>query len=172
MPVTRRRIGWLDLAAAAVLLVAAGLWTLNQQVSPYPAAPTGVKGQAERRVAPAPAQPEPPAKPSAAPAIFAIELTPLAVRSAGDAPRFTIPAETELVELALESPESWRSTSALSVTVATLSGHDVWHGAATPAGLVAHARLPANALSPEDYIVTVSDGRVATRYFLRIRSVR
>jgi hypothetical protein len=168
-PATRERTGWFALAAAAVLVVAAGFWVLNQRVAPPSPAPTAAGRPASQPSAPAPSEV---GQPAAAPVIFAIELTPLAIRGAGDTPRFTIPAGTDLVELALDAPEGSRSGSALSVTVATVSGDEVYRGPATAAALSARARVPANALPPDDYIVTLRVGRVETRYFLRIRAPR
>lgn len=168
-PGTRGRTSWLPLAAAAVLVVAAGFWILNQRVAPPSPPPAADRRPASQPAAPAPTDV---GSPAVAPVIFAIELTPLAVRGAADTPRFTIPAGTDLVELALDAPEGSRSGSALSITVATVSGDEIYRGAATPAGLSARAQVPAKILPPDDYIVTLRDGRVETRYFLRIRASR
>ncbi|MGE5814881.1 MAG: hypothetical protein ACM36C_10375, partial [Acidobacteriota bacterium] len=55
------------------------------------------------------------------------------------------------------------------VTVATVSGDEVWRGPAKHDRLLAHAHVPAKTLRPDDYIVTLHAGQSEARYFLRIR---
>ena len=99
-------VGWLPLAAAAVVLIAAGTWWAFD-VS---------RGRLARDRPQVTASSAPTAPARSSPRVFAVSLSPGAVRSAGDAAGIAVPDGTDLVELgskaspatvASSAPERW-----------------------------------------------------------------
>lgn len=165
-----RQPKWLALAAAAVLLLAAGVWLLGERgtrgrdvpLSTTAAPPTTPPVSSQPDRGQAPKQPAPP-KPS----VFAIELTPLALRSGGETPRLIVPPDTAMVELRLSQDPAVPVGTGITVTVAAVSGDEIWRGAGTRDAEAVRVRLPASKLPADDYIVTLH-AREPIRYFLRV----
>ncbi len=162
-PVRSQRLPVRWLAAAAVLLIAAGVvWMIAPRATQ--------DGQPK----------SPSARSTTAPRVFAVTLTPATVRGENATPPIVIPPSADIVTLDLEGPRD-PSIAAMSAVISTVGGDRVWEGAVDapgtlPAGLSGHASVPASPLRPDDYIVVVSGTdrggieRELNRYFLRVRS--
>jgi hypothetical protein len=165
-----RAFPWAAAAAAAVLATAASLWLLQ---------PSSDEGDAALRDSPAassvPGEPGP-----GAPRVFAVTLSPVAVRSSSEAPPVIPPSGTDILALHLEGdPGSQRLTRGRAV-IQTVDGGNVWEGAIgsaaeLPAGIVARVDVPAATLPVNDYVLTLFEMDAAgvdqerQRYFLRVR---
>lgn len=163
---------WLA-AAAALLLVTAGLWTGARIVSRRDAPHHQAAGSPPPGAAkPVPQTPGEPAQPStpALPRIVAVALSPLALRSPGESPRAIVPEGTDQVDLRFEIQPGAAPSPGSTVAVATVSGEEVWHGRAMRDGNTLHALVPASVLRPDDYIVTLRGRAEDSRYFLRVRA--
>jgi len=178
---SREQPYWWLAAAAAVLLTIAGTWMFLPRrpsrtvaETPLPAAPnvptaTGAapSGRAETPGA-------------RSPQVFAVSLSPAAVRSASTTAAIVMPPGTDVVGLRLEGEGAPTMISNARVAIRTVSGVEIWHGPATatdqPPGIVARADVPARLLHVDDYLVVLfgtdrsGDERERYRYFLRIRS--
>lgn len=152
-------------AAAALLVLAVGLWMAGRQRSeaPVSAGRTQSGGSAVPR-SQAPRRYEPSAPPAAS--VLAVELSPLSLRSAGQAPPVVIPAGTDLVDLRFEHDTEVAPPAQGTVIVTTVDGAEAWRGPLAMDAAVPHVRVPASALAPNDYLVNV-DG--LGRYVLRVR---
>jgi hypothetical protein len=154
------------LAIAATLLMAAGvLWRV-------------VPRRAENSGAP-PERPVTSALPEQR--IFAVSLSPIAVRSAGNSQNVVIPAGTDVIALQLEGDTAPAKAGNARAVIQTVAGDAIWQGPASstpdlPAGVIARFDVPASRLGVDDYIVVLleSDGgnaeRERNRYVLRLRS--
>ncbi len=110
--------------------------------------------------------------------MFAVSLSPVAVRSASATPAVIVPKGTDVVVVHLEGEGAPIVRGRGSIR--TVSGDSIWDGPATPppngpSGIVARLDVPSARLPADDYIVTlhVTDGNGAeherARYFLRVR---
>jgi hypothetical protein len=161
------------LAAAAIVILAAGIWSVTVfrraadgrplQTVAAPSAPT-----ASARAA----------HPS--PRIVAVSLFPDAVRSAGAAPAIVVPDGTDLVQLNLGAEPGGAPVDRARAVIRTVAGEEVWTGSAAapsdlPAGVVARVDVPAARLRADDYVLTLfttaADGveRERDRYYMRVR---
>jgi hypothetical protein len=165
MPERVRMHSFRYLAVAATLLISvAVLWRVlprrpeSARVLERPPAPA----QIERRV-------------------FAVSLSPIAVRSDTNSQSVVIPSGTDAVALQLESDSGPSKAANARVVVQTVAGDEVWRGPASstsdlPAGVIARIDVPASRLSVDDYIVVLLEGdagnaeRERNRYVLRVRS--
>jgi hypothetical protein len=168
------------LAAALVLFAAGSLWVFTSS--------RGEREAVVERSAPtvstspsssAPGLPgQPPTSAPAALTVFAVSISPVAVRSAAEAPAVILPAGADIVALSLEGEPGGRAGGRGSIR--TVSGDEIWQGPATvtgdlPAGVIARIDVPAARLPADDYVVTLfgTDGagaeRELSRYFLRVR---
>lgn len=154
------------LPVAAALLLAVGSWFFQRQDT------TDVAVD-DTPSAPAPSPPEAPA-PRVEPRVFAMSLVPSATRAPDDNVALVIPDGIDVVSLTLQG-ERVPDAGDLQVVVRTVPGQEVWRGAATgprddEIGVSARAEVPAAALPPDDYFVTLADqaGDV-NQYFLRVR---
>lgn len=166
-----RALPWIAAAAAAILVTAASLWLLK---------PSGDERDAAVRNPP-PTGSVPAAPAPAAPRVFAVTLSPVAVRSSTDAPAVIVPGGTDIVALHLEGdPGSQRLTAGRGV-IRTVDGEEVWQGTVAsagelPAAIVARVDVPAATLAVNDYVLTLFEmdaagvDRERQRYFLRVRA--
>jgi len=177
-------IGQVAMAAAVLLLVAAGTWRLGRPAAVVPVAGTTPAPIAARQAEP-PATPRggpPPATAdvpvTARPTVVALTLSPIAVRAAGDTATLTIPAGTDVVALHLEGDAPARNVKARAV-VRTVAGTEQWRGEAasdSASATTARIEIPADRLPPDDYIVELSGTdasgreREQYRYFFRVRA--
>jgi len=161
--------GWLSLAAAAVVLIAAGTW--------WAFAVSRGRLARDRPHATASSAPTAPARSSAR--VFAVSLSPGAVRSAGDAAGIAVPDGTDLVELRLEGEPGDPRIERARAVVRTVSGDEIWQGSAAtpsdlPIGIAARIDVPSPRLPADDYVITLFTvapsgvEREAYRYFLRV----
>jgi hypothetical protein len=171
---------WLAAAAAVVVVIAGSLWIL----SPARRAGAPVVENAPPVVRPPePSASAPPASgtPSTSPRVFALALSPVAVRSAGGDAPLTIPAGTDFVSVTLEDDGGGQRLAGGRAVIRTVGGGEIWQGPATvdgdlPAGALARIQVPAARLGPDDYVITLfqSDApgfdRERSRYFLRVRA--
>jgi hypothetical protein len=184
MPASRRRVTsytpWLALAASVLIAGSVAVWIL----SPFGKRSADVASNMATKQTPA-AQPipEPTRQPAATPRVFALTVSPAAVRGSSDSPAIVIPAGTDLVALRLESDGEPRGLTPRRVAVRLVTGRTVWEGAvgelATPAdrvpGVVARVDVPASSLPADDYVLTLygadPSGKEVewTQYFLRVR---
>jgi len=176
-PKWRVEARWLALAAALILVVAGSLWLVNvrrdQRATFAENRPPPVS-----TAPPAPAVPVQPPSSSAAARIFAVSISPAAVRSAAETPSVILPAGTEMLVLHLEGDGTPLVGGRGSVR--TVSGDDIWSGPTAsvpdlPSGVIARIDVPAARLPVDDYVVTLFgiDGKGAeerARYFLRVRA--
>jgi hypothetical protein len=157
------------LAIAAVLLIAAGgvVWMVVARKPQSIGAPSGLPATARS----IPAHPR----------IFAVSLSPIAVRSASEGQSFIIPAGTDVVALQLEGAVDSAQAANSRAVIQTVGGGEIWAGpvssaATLPPGVIARFEVPAARLSIDDYIVvlfgTDAGGaeRERNRYVLRLRS--
>jgi hypothetical protein len=158
------------LALAAAVLIAVGLlWRAIPRGQP---APSIVSTQPAPSPAPRPAETR---------QVFAVSLSPIAVRSASDSQNVVIPAGTTAVALQLEGDNDPTKATNARAVIQTVAGDEVWRGAADPAaslpaGVIARFDVPASRLGIDDYIVvlfgTDAGGveRERNRYVLRLRA--
>jgi hypothetical protein len=158
-------LAW-GLPAAAAVLLAIGLWLFQRQ-------DTGDVAVDETQSDPGPSTPES-APPRVEPRVFSMALVPSGTRAADENIALVIPEGIESVSLTLRGEQA-PDAAMLEVIVRTVPGQEVWRGPARHAptdevGVSARADIPAPALPPDDYVVTLLDqaGEV-NRYFLRVR---
>ena len=149
------------LAAAAVLLVAAGgMWRFAQQA---PRPPVVATTRAPSPAAPPPAAPAPQR-------VFAFAVSPINVRSDTPSPTLVVPASTDVVVLELQQEGARPPETDRTVTFRSVDGHDAWTAAAVTtglrAGVLARVEVPAGRLTPDDYFVEIA----GYRYVLRVRA--
>jgi hypothetical protein len=176
-PLLVRRSSFRYLAIAATLLMAVGvLW----RVVPRPPEHSGASEHSgAREHSGAPERPAASAQPDQR--VFAVSLSPIAVRSAENRPAVVIPAGIDVLALQLEGDTgSARATNARAV-IQTVAGDAIWQGSASstpdlPAGVIARFDVPASRLGVDDYIVVLLESdagnaeRERNRYVLRLRS--
>ena len=124
------------------------------------------------------ARPSGPQSPPPSPRVFAFSLAPLRVRGGGDRPGLVIPDGTEIVALDLERGDSDARLDYARGVIRTLSGQEVWSGAAStgtlPAGIAARLEVPTGRLPADDYTITLISVDPSGReredyvYFLRV----
>ena len=166
---------WLALAASVLVVASIALWMFRPSGSRQP--------EIAGRIAPPATAPSGAATSPAPRALstFALTLSPVAVRSAGESPRVVVPPGTDVVAIQFESEADGRSLVARRATIATVGGDVQWQGPATtgsggPAGTVARVDVPAAELLPDDYIVTLYGAdragveREWSQYLLSVRS--
>jgi hypothetical protein len=113
--------------------------------------------------------------------IFAVSLSPIAVRSAGNSQGVVIPAGTDVVALQLEGDTGPAKAANARAVIQTVAGDAIWQGPASsppdlPAGVIARFDVPASRLGFDDYIVVLLESdagnaeRERNRYVLRLRS--
>ena len=174
-----QRPTWAMAIAAVVVLTAIGsAWLIRGRLMSDTGGPptqTAIPQQPPRPETPT----APPALPS--PVLFAVSLSPTGVRSGDNAPPITIPSGTDRVSIHLESDGARPRFTDGRATIHTVSGREVWQGAATAEtaerGLaLAHVDVPADRLPSDDYVVALfereTSGRETEvfRYFLRVRA--
>jgi len=159
------------LALAAAVLIAVGLlWRAIPRRQPAPSI-----------VLTHPAPPSPAPRPAETRQVFAVSLSPIAVRSASDSQNVVIPAGTSAVALQLEGDNDPTKATNARAVIQTVAGDEVWRGAADPAaslpaGVIARFDVPASRLGIDDYIVVLfgtNAGGVEgelNRYVLRLRA--
>ena len=163
-------------AAAVVMLAVGGLWIVRSSSRAQP--PQGARAPES----PGPAQPTPDAAaqtPPRAPMTIAVALSAISLRGTDDAPSLIIPQGTDLVVLQLEGDSAAPPFERGRAVVRTLSGEEIWRGPAVAgAGAspsFARVELPADTLTPADYIVALFDTAAngieteRNRYFFRVR---
>jgi hypothetical protein len=176
---TIRYIPWLALAASLLIVASAAFWMLSPFGRPHapsaanraaPATPSGI----------APREQTPGTTPNA-PRVFAVTISPVAVRSAAESASIVVPAATDVVALRLESEGDGRQFVARRVSIRTVTGTEVWQGPVVPdgdrtPGVVGRVNVPAASLPADDYMVTLYGAdrrgveREWTQYFLRLRA--
>jgi hypothetical protein len=165
--------GWVAMAAAVVL---ASLWIVSrsapppQQVVVPPSPPPLVVRPGPEQAPPIAPTPTPP--PSVARAVLALTLSPLATRGGEQATTVKPAGPFDLV-LRLEGVPA-ATDRAYDAELQTVDGRTVWRGrgrAAAASGLLTALRVPADTLTPDDYVVVVTaGGEERGRYVLRLRS--
>lgn len=181
------RFLYLGLAAAAAILLAAGLWmnearTGNEETAAVTPPSTGERAAAPAPRPPAAPTPEPVPPPRATlPRVFAVAISPVAVRSADDAGGdILLPPAIDVVAVELQGDPPGRPGGEVRVIVRTVTGEEVWRGPARipdppAAGVAARAEIPAARLPADDYVVSLRTGSGAAgdaeayRYFVRVR---
>jgi hypothetical protein len=174
-PTVDRRWLYGSLAAAAVVVLAVGVW-FGQRQAPQTAAINPERPNAPITSSPVP-QPDTSAPQNPGPPVVALTLSPIAVRGTDDAATLIPPPGSQLVSLTVEGVEA-AATTALRAIVRTVDGREVWRGnAVSTATASGQARfdIPVDRLPPDDYIVTVygvvgDQERELQRYFLRVRA--
>jgi hypothetical protein len=115
------------------------------------------------------------------PRIFAVTISPVAVRSAAETASVVVPAGTDVVALRLESEGDSGQLVARRVSMRTVAGTEVWQGPVVPdgdrtPGVAGRVNVPAARLPADDYMVTLYGvdragvEREWTQYFLRLRA--
>jgi hypothetical protein len=177
-----QRPGLVLLRLAALVVLSLGVFWTWRAEWPHPRTAPGPPPE-EVRASPHPsprASGKPPAIEPQEPRPVVLALSPLALRAGAGAPPLRLPTEARALRLELEGePESLQAagTAPLIVELATVEGRRVWTGRAARAararpGLIATIELPAERLTPGDYVVSVSlarDAAVLERYFLRVQ---
>jgi hypothetical protein len=168
-----RQGGWLALAASFLVAASLGLWLFPRFANRQPEI-------VENRV-PAPATGErSPGEPRQAAQVYALMLSPVAVRSGSESISVVIPPGTDVVAMRLESDAERRSLVARRASIRIVGGDTVWEGSVAaeanpPAGTVARVDVPAARLQADDYLVTLFGTDQAgverewTQYYLRVR---
>jgi hypothetical protein len=163
--------GGLAVAAAALLAVGAAVWWVRTETGRAATPPAAIV-----RAPDTPAD-----RPLPPPRTIAMTLSPLAVRSAGDAPRLIIPPGTEVVVFDLQTDAAVDVASPTRAVVRTAGGDEVWRGpaAAPPANvesaILARIEVPAERLPADDYVITLLAPTAAggaaerARFVLRVR---
>jgi anti-sigma factor RsiW len=161
-------------AAALFVLAVGALWIVRSASRAQP--PLAVSAGESPR----PSQPSPnPAvlPPARTPVTIAVVLSAMTVRGADDPASVTIPQGTDFVVLHLEGDRSTPRFDRGRASLRTVSGKDIWSGPAvggSPPSL-AQVDVPADRLTPDDYIVTLLETPATGaeveryRYFLRVR---
>jgi hypothetical protein len=119
--------------------------------------------------------------PSPAPRLFALAVSPVAVRSGSDNPAIVIPPDADVVVVRLQSDGENRQLTPARAAIRTVSGDGVWDGRVAsdgklPAGVLAQIDVPAKTLPADDYLITLygtersGDEVEWTQYVLRVRS--
>lgn len=166
---------WLALAASLLMVASVSLWVL----SPFGRPDTTTVSNQPATTPSSPTAPNQ-APAAASPRVFAFTISPVAVRSASDAPTIVIPSGSEVVAIRLETDAEPRALVPRRVSIRTVAGADVWQGVAasdgaSPQAIVARAEVPAAKLPVDDYLVTLIGADSAgveqewTQYFLRVR---
>jgi hypothetical protein len=159
--------GWL--AAAAVILIAAGLGLWRTTRTREANTSRIATQSAPRPEAPAPSAPPAPSSVH----VVAFALSPIATRSQTGAAPLIVPPGTDAVALELQVDAE---APPVRVVVSTVSGDRSWIGTAlTAERRMVRVSVPAAQLPPDDYIVTLyarkgSDDVEQHRYFLRVRA--
>lgn len=170
-------IVWTVALAAALILAVGAVWIVRSWSRAQP------PSAAQAGDSPRPVQPPPPATtapPARTPVTIAVVLSAITVRGTDDAASVTVPQGTDLVVLRLEGDRTAPRFDRGRGVVRRLSGNEVWSGPAvaddgTPP-LLARVDVPADRLTPDDYIVVLVDTTASGaeieryRYFLRVRS--
>ncbi len=176
-----RRLLWPVLAAASLLLAVGTVWMLGPSRDGHQAVVESRPPAVSTPSAPPPAPNPSIGAPAAVPRVFALSISPVAVRGADESPVLIIPAGTDLVALRLEGEGDRTSLGRARASVRTVTGDEVWDGPATvpadlPAGAIAQIGVPVERLHVDDYVVelfgTDQTGieRERYRYFLRVRA--
>jgi len=172
---------WLGVAAALLMTVAA-TWMLVPRrpartvaENPPAAAPNMPPQPAE-----APGSDRTGAPSSRSPQVFAVSLSPAAVRSASASAAIVIPPDSDVVGLRLEGEGPPAIIGNARAAIRTVAGAEIWQGQASandqPIGVVARVDVPAGLLKVDDYVVVLFGAdrsgaeRERYRYFLRVRS--
>jgi len=163
--------------AATVVLAVSGFWWMRTVA--------GRRDSVDQRGRPPTSAARPGPQPAGdgarpAPRIFALTLSPLATRSAGDARRIVIPADVDTVAVDLETDSGTAGPPPTRAALRTVGGDPIWEGAAgappagAASGVAARIEVPASLLRPDDYVITLlvagPTGNVTerARYVLRI----
>lgn len=165
----RRRAAWLALAATLLLAALVTLLRLGPSEPP----PQEIVEQRP------PVQPAPP-EAVREPAVFAITISPTAVRSS-ESPTIVVPRGADIVQIRLQSDGEDRNLTATRAVVQTVAGDEQWRGPvaaqrAQELGVVARLDVPASQLPADDYIVILYGTNAAgqeqewARYFLPVRA--
>ena len=164
-PAVRRRFDLRPFAIAAALVLVAGasIWlaTYVFRVRPIPA-------------------PELP-KPVPSRVVFAWNVSPTTVRSAGDTAALVIPAATDTVRLQFEGEVNAQPITRGRAAIRVVGGDEIWQGPVIdlpnrPAGVIAVTDVPSARLKPGDYTITLFETAASggeterARYFLRVRT--
>jgi hypothetical protein len=113
--------------------------------------------------------------------VFALTLSPVAVRGAADSPSAIIPGATDVVSIRLEGEAGGPRLKPSRATIRTVAGQLAWQGPvgaapASPRGILGQVEVPAGSLPAEDYLLTLFGADPAgverewTQYFLRVRA--
>ena len=168
---------WLAAAAALVVVAAGSVWMMGVRPDRPPRVALDTPPTGSIPAAP-PSAAVPPPAPSPAVRMFAVSLSPVAVRSAAGPPAVIVPTGTEVIVVQLEGEGAPIVRGRGSIR--TVSGDSTWDGPTTsppngPSGIVARLDVPAALVPADDYIVTLlaTDANGAeqerARYFLRVR---
>jgi hypothetical protein len=172
----RRHRVWLALAASLILIAAVNVWLLRSGRQSLPQVAINNDPQ------PAAGEQQPAASaPARTPVVFALTLSPVAVRSSSETESAVVPQGTDVVAIDLEGDADNRSLIARRASVKTVAGREIWRGPITtgvnlPAGIVARIEVPAEQLPAEDYLVTLygtdrtSAEQEWAQYYLRVRN--
>ena len=168
---------WTPAVAAAVLVLAAGgLWIVRSSSRAQPP----LSGRAPESLRPAQSPPDASAEaPPRAPVTITVILSAINLRGTDDATSVIIPQGTDLVVLQLEGDRAAPRFERGRGVVRTLSGNETWSGPAVAGDgaspSFARVDVPADRLTPDDYIVALFDTAASGieteryRYFLRVR---
>ena len=168
-----RTMEWVSLAAAALVIVMLGGWWLLR-TRPVAVDTRDQRAAASRTSEPATVTPR-------AARIFAMSISPISVRSAGEGPTLVVPVGTDVVRLYLEGDGGNLRIESARARVRTVTGGEAWRGPAglskdAPAATVATIDVPADRLPPEDYVIELFEvdatgvERERSRYFLAVRA--
>jgi len=164
---------WLALAAS-ILIVASVVWMFLQ----FGGRTAEVAGNGAPQTAPAVTPGTATGAAPAAPRVFALAVSPVAVRGGSETPAAVIPSGTDLVGIRLESDGEPRNLTARRASIRTVGGREAWQGPAaseSSPGTVARIDVPAAAIPADDYLITLfgTDPRGVeaewAQYFLRVR---
>ena len=175
-PIANRRWLYGSLAAAAVVVLAVGVWF--SQRNALETATTNPAGSTSPITSSPPPQPEISAAQNPGPPVVALTISPIAVRGTDEAATLIAPPGTQLVSLTVEGVEQSAATTVIRGVVRTVDGREAWQGNAmstTAASGEARFEIPADRVPPDDYIVRVygvagDQERELQRYFLRVRA--
>lgn len=150
-----RRGPLLALAASVLVVASLALW----RSAPPADRPSEIAGNPETPAAETPAVRGPGTAP-AAPRLFAVTISPVAVRSDAQAAAVVVPAGTEIVVVRFESDPENQALVPRRASIQTVSGEEVWQGPATvennpPPGTVARIDVPTDRLPADDYVVVL-----------------
>lgn len=167
---------WLALAASLLVVASIAFW----RFAPFGTRPAEIVERQTPPPAVAP-QEQTTSTPPSVPRLFAVTISPAAVRGGAEQANIVIPAGTDSVVIRFESDVNDRGLTARRASIQTVAGGALWQGPVTtesdpPPGTVARIDVPAATLPPDDYLVTLygTDQRGVerewTRYFLSIRA--